>query len=277
MKKFLVGLIIILILAAVAFFFGWIQLSLDENTQAVIFTKTGGWDDTAVRGGEFLWRWERLLPTNMTIYRFPYQVRNVTVSAAGMLPSGDVYASIVSEEAVFDYRIDLLLSYTINPGYLASECRDAGLRPEGLPEWYDRTEARLLTESLSYLEESLDEDADYDDLDDYLTAISTELKTHLETRMPEISISALSPEEITLPDFTLYRELRRRYFGLLDAREELYRLELARQMETQVSEDIRMNVLSGYGEILTEYPALLDYFQLDSGEDPLNIQSLTLP
>jgi hypothetical protein len=76
MKAFLITLIILVVLAGAAFYFGWLQILLPAENYAVIFTKTGGYDETVVRPGEFSWRWQRLIPTNMTVYTFDLHPRS---------------------------------------------------------------------------------------------------------------------------------------------------------------------------------------------------------
>ena len=91
--KIAITLLTILALAVAAFFVGWVELSLPPGTYGVAFTKSGGWDEAAVAPGGVTWRWERLIPTNMTLHLFDLAPQEVQRRVAALLPSADVYAA----------------------------------------------------------------------------------------------------------------------------------------------------------------------------------------
>jgi len=86
MRKLFVSLIILIIVGGVGFYFGWIQIQLPANTFGVIFTKTNGYEASVVRPGTFEWRWQRLLPTNLTLYTYTLAPQSTNVTVAGTLP-----------------------------------------------------------------------------------------------------------------------------------------------------------------------------------------------
>ena len=86
-KKFFANFIVLLIFSAVVFFIGWIQFYVRPGTCAIMKSKTGGLYHSAVVPGVFTWRWERLLPTNVSLEIFDLSVYKATQSVSGELPS----------------------------------------------------------------------------------------------------------------------------------------------------------------------------------------------
>ena len=82
-KKFFANFIVLLIFSAVVFFIGWIQFYVRPGTCAIMKSKTGGLYHSAVVPGVFTWRWERLLPTNVSLEIFDLSVYKATQSVSG--------------------------------------------------------------------------------------------------------------------------------------------------------------------------------------------------
>ena len=60
MKRLLVALFVLVVIAAAVFFFGWVQFQIPPDAHGVIFTKTNGWEEEVVDPGTFVWRWQSL-------------------------------------------------------------------------------------------------------------------------------------------------------------------------------------------------------------------------
>ena len=110
MKKFLVTLLILLILAGTVFFLGWSQMSVPVGYYGVINSKTHGVNPELVRSGEFRWIWYKLIPTNVNIAVFRLDPVNFTMNFSSSLPSGDTYASFAGIEADFSICSKLMSS-----------------------------------------------------------------------------------------------------------------------------------------------------------------------
>ena len=95
MRKFLVSLLLVVIAAGVAFYFGWIQLQLPADTYGVIFTKTNGFEQNVVKPGTFVWRWQRLLPTNLTLFTYQLKPQESEVAKTAKLLMGIASLTII--------------------------------------------------------------------------------------------------------------------------------------------------------------------------------------
>jgi len=147
MKRALVTLIILLVLGGVVFYFGWVQIRLPADACAVIFTKTGGFDQRVTMPGAFSWRLERLLPGNLTAYRYSLVPHRARVQILRTLPSAQLYSAILPEKPDFSIRAVADLEFSLRPESLPALLRDRHLYPENLPEYY-RGEADALGAAL---------------------------------------------------------------------------------------------------------------------------------
>ena len=86
-KKFFANIVILAIFAAVVFYIGWITFLVKPGFCAVMSSKTSGIYEKPVMSGAMTWRWERLLPTNVTLETFDLAPFKSTQVVSGELPS----------------------------------------------------------------------------------------------------------------------------------------------------------------------------------------------
>jgi hypothetical protein len=250
MKAFIIILGVLLLLGAAAFFVGWIQILIPAGTYAVIHTKTGGYEEQVVESGEFLWRVERLLPTNMKIYRFtiePYQVAIPVIQ--GTLPSGDLYASAMEYTPDFSYKISLRATISLVPSELPRLVAEEELRPDELEQWMRGKGERIGVQVAGIIRSDpmrLNELGYQQTLSEQISRLS---------EFSGIRIHQITPVELRLPDPELYQLAKDTYFGLAAARQ-------TRDLAAIDEEKSNLKVLREYGELLTEYPVLLEFLYL---------------
>jgi hypothetical protein len=83
---------VLVALAIVGFFAGWLQLSLGPDIWGVVFTKSRGFEKAAISPSAFTWRVQRLIPRSLTLYRIPLATEKVDLDIRTTLPSADAYA-----------------------------------------------------------------------------------------------------------------------------------------------------------------------------------------
>ena len=71
-KRVFSNIVVLLIAGAAVFFVGWMQLAVKPGTCGIMTSKTGGLYEVPIETGLFQWKWERLLPTNVTLKAFPW-------------------------------------------------------------------------------------------------------------------------------------------------------------------------------------------------------------
>ena len=274
MKKAVVILLILVALGATAFGFGYVPLRLEPGTRAVLFSKTSGWSHRVFEAGQFAWAWELLIPTNATLYVFSDEPRQVRVESRSVLPSADVYAQYIDGQPDFTQRVTLRVRYRLAAEGLR-ELVPSGLRPDGVDDWYQDTDAAIQTRVLQIVGQEVSNSADSDTP---LTsaALTSVVQERLVDRMPEITVIALSVDAFELPDVELYRQARDTFRAVQTARREAL-ASAARELATaQASNDARIGNLERYGQVLTDYPVLLDYLEIaaQNNSDPLDLTQL---
>lgn len=262
MKKFLAVLVLLVLIAGVVFYFGWVQIRLPEHTYGVIFTKTTGYHPEVVRPGTFVWKWERLIPTNFTLHRFTIEPRTVQLSQTSTLPSGDVYAQVLEESPSFEYHLDVSFRYELIPEKLPKLVEEQALNPEKLDSWYQEQAEAMLSDVKNILSREVERLDDSSPTELQFGALEEKLRRELESSYPSVTIHEVVPRRIEFPDLALYYSARELYFSLLDTREVTETETLRQARSWMVSEESKLKVLREYGELFTEYPGLIRYLAL---------------
>ena len=270
MKAFLIILVILVVLAGTAFYFGWVQILLPPENYAVVFTKIGGYDDQVIRPGEFSWRWERLIPTNMTLYTFDLHPRTLEVSFEGSLPSGQLYSSILPENPDFSLSGNVTIQFGIVPESLPALVAEEKLLPEALDDFYEAKAEQISNRLMDKLKSA---------------TLNQQMERELAREFPDLKILSLRTETVRVPDLELYELARRSYKELVEIRDRSREEAVARMAVEQVrTENARdqeretLEALREYGKLLNEYPILLKamYVQKLSGDKVITIPEFDL-
>ena len=105
--------IILLVFAGVCFYIGWITFLVKPGYCAVMSSKTSGIYEKPIMPGVFTWRWERLLPTNVSLETFDLAPFKSTQVVSGSLPSSKIYDEFSGVKHNFDYNFKFNLSFMI--------------------------------------------------------------------------------------------------------------------------------------------------------------------
>jgi hypothetical protein len=278
MKKFIVSIVILLLVAVFVFYWGWIQFLLPEGTYGVIFTKTSGWDDDVVAAGQFLWRWERLVPTNFSMHIFDLKPRSIHIQTQGELPSGSVYREYIEENPDFSYTAEIALRYEIDATALPLLVQEHGLRPETLDSWYEEIIPDLETWAVTHLLKAFESSDPTDSLPDLLDGLASSVRDGLEKDATGLTILSVSLRNFRIPDPQLYALARENYRIVSEATAEAIRVARTRFVQHDITSEQRLETLKQYAAVLDENPVLLEYFKIldTTGRDPLNLQVLGL-
>ena len=266
--------ILVIAVAATVFVAGWTQFQLPPSTCAVLFTKTRGYHPEVIKAGDFSWSWERVIPTNATLFLFDLQPQVFTVRSSGHLPSGADLAAVLPIPADFSFDVTVVATLAVRPEALPSLMETRGLTPEGFPEWTAR-QADTIAEAARELLQHQPADALVD-----LSALESEITDALRVRFPMVELVALQFAEVRLPDLELYERARAIYFGLLDAEDQARRAAIAaiapqRQaalVQHQAQQDV-LDALNAYGELLERRPVLLEFLSLPAASSIIGMHA----
>jgi hypothetical protein len=268
MKKFFV-LVFLVVLAGGAFFLGWAQLTVPPGSYGVMRSKTHGIDPRLIREGEFRWVWYKLLPTNAVITVFSLSPVDCPVEIHGTLPLADSYMSLAGIKADFSYEINGSISFTLKPDSLPSLVAGEALEDQNA---LDNFEERLAGKIKTFAVERLRAYAeDAEEIGDVLGFSSApQLEEEILQEFPDIENLSCGFYGVRFPDFDLYRLLKTIYEDYLEQQRAILREDIAVSAGRHMASRLRFDELEKYGELLTRYPALLQYLALENGisQDP---------
>ena len=277
---------IILILAVVCFFVGWVQLSLAPDTFGVVFTRIQGFERTVVNPEGITWRWEKLIPGALTLYRFPLKAQSVEIPVTGTLPSGEAYAALAPEEPDFTFEIHISILYRLKPEILPGLADTSRLRPEALPDLYKTLEQEISAKAASLVLESSGTDSGPEaGPGQEIPAFADRIKTDLPKSFEHVEFLSVTANIVRLPDIALYQQLRGTYLRVAAAREESLASSAARlavqeadQNAAEKRHDRTITVLEKYGVLLDKHPSLVKLLFLASVKNftALDLQSLDI-
>jgi hypothetical protein len=265
MKKFMV--LLILIALGACFFLGWVQYQVPQGSFGVIRSKTHGIDPAVVREGRFRWVWYKLLPTNVKIQIFKTPEISLPLNISGRLPSGDVYASLAGLRTDFSYELKGSVSASIRADALPSLAEEKNLLSQGDLDAYGRD---LSSQIGAYINQRF---WVYAGNEEALTQASRTgalpaLEDDLLARFPELENLDCSVTVLRFPDFVLYGQVRELYEMYLASQRKNLEDGLSRRAAQNIDSQFRFDELSRYGELLTKYPALIQYLALERGIPP---------
>lgn len=276
MKKFLVFMLVLLILAAVVFGFGYLPLRAQVGSVSILFSKTSGWDPQPVEPGVFAWRWELLIPTNAQIIRFPDQQRSILLQRSDVLPSADLYALFLEGQPSLDQRIALRVTYRPHPKWIAS-LAPRGIEPEALGEQLQFMDHEIKTATGVFLDSAIQNVQDTTSL--HREAVSSHISESLRQRFDDVDIIAVVVEELTLPDVALWQLGRDAYTEVQQARQAALAATAGPTAQEELARERLIATLERYGTVFQEFPVILDYLQIvaTTGRDPLNLNAENPP
>ena len=264
MKKFLFILILLVILGGTVFFLGWAQLTVPPGSYGVMRSKTHGLESKVIGDGEFRWIWYKAIPTNAQISVYTLTPFKHSIRSSGSLPSGEVYAALAGLEADFSWEVSGELSFN--------------LKPEILPELTTKEnistneELRKIEENLALKIEDLvlqririyaggEDEKKMEAL--VLGGSIPDLNREIQAYFPEIENPSCSLRVLRYPDYALYQSVKALYQDYLAQQNQTLRQDIVRDAQKRIETRIRMDELSQYGELLSKYPILLQYLNLE--------------
>jgi len=256
MKKFLLSLFILLLAGTAVFILGWINLRVPEGQWGLLHTKTQGYHNEAIRPEFFVWRWEALLPTVLELRTLPYHGLRGTVTLEGSLPSSELYGSLVSLENEFRYEQTLHYEALPSEALFMRLSRNYPQDSDPLESWRETLEALIQSQALDRIRNDLENRPLFINLDGLGEQI-LQTNTDLENLV-------LEPGHSRFPDLALYAQIRNSYQEILGQRLEPLGNLAAVESQMESRETARIQWLRRYGELLTDYPGLIELLNYDS-------------
>jgi hypothetical protein len=266
MKKFFITLLILIIIAGVAFMFGWAQFSVPPGKFGVIYSKTHGIDPKPVRSGEFRWIWYKLIPTNVKISVFSLDYKKYPIVFDSFLPSGEIYADFIGLKTPdFSWNLKGELSFRLDPEMLITVVTQNNILTQEDLDSYLQSSAQNIENLLLRLLSSYGTDSAR--LENLMSGNpDKDLETEIKENFPEICDFSIKISSAKYPDFVLYRELRLIYENFLSKQREYAVSSFGKRAENHIEIQMKFEELEKYGELITKYPLLLNYLALEKSD-----------
>jgi len=276
MKRFAVLMAVLLLVGGVVFYFGWVQIHIPAGHYGVVFTRTNGWESQVLVPGTFVWRWQRLIPTNFTLYLFDVDTHRTDVRLEGTLPSGPEIDALLDDGGEFGYDIRVSVVTRLKPNEVPALAREEELRPDDLPAFYDDLDARIAQQTKEAVMRVLEDEPESVEVSRVSATIVDAITERLTGDLRRLDVVSVNPTRLELPDLQLYTTARRLSIDVLEARANALEEAAARLADIEAESDRGLKMLERYGQILNEYPVILDYFRVgqEIGSDPLNLEEI---
>jgi len=264
MKKFLFILFLLLILGGAVFFLGWAQLTVPPGSYGVMRSKTHGLEKEVIRDGEFRWMWYKVIPTNAKVAVYTIGPVKRTVNTSGVLASGDVYAALAGLNADFSWEISGEISFSLKPEKLPEFTERENISDdEGLRKAEETLGAKIETLMLQRLRNYAN-NANGEEINAIAFAASNpEMNGEIQSLIPEIENLNCTIQFVRIPDYALYQSLFSLYKEYLARQNVVLSLGVANEAERRINLRTRMEELAQYGELLTKYPILIQYLNIE--------------
>jgi hypothetical protein len=268
MRKFFITLFILLVFGGAGFFYGWAQLGVPPGSYGVMRSKTHGLDPRLVREGEFRWVWYKLIPTNVIIDTYRLSRVERRVSFQGSLPSGDTYTAFAASTGIpdikadFSYELSVDISFSLKADSLVSLIRENNISGQAELESFQESLGREIeTFVLGWLNNP---DGNQEEIQALLAAGSSpRLEGAITGHFPAIENLGCRIGASRFPDYRLYRQLQGLYEEYLAKQQEYLDGSSGGSPERRIDSRFRLDELARYGELLTKYPILLEYLNLE--------------
>ncbi len=274
MKKVLFLLVLLLLAAGAALVVGYLPLRHQSGSISILYSKTSGWHSEPITPGTFSWRWELLIPTNSEIHHFPDEGRVITVRSTTVLPSADTYRPLLAGEPSLAQDVRLRIGYRITPEWIA-EMAPRGITPEQLSDQLRFVDDEVTAAALVLVESAVLDQAETDE-PIQRDAVTERVGTALQERFGHLMFNAVVVEHLELPDPLLWRLGRQAFEVVQQAREQALAETTGISTIERANQDRLVETLQRYGQVLSEYPVLLEYLEVvaNTGRDPLNLENL---
>jgi len=262
MKKVILWFIILIILAGVGFYFGWVNVN--PGTFCVAHSTLTGTIDYPLESGHIYWFWQKLIPKSFQVFTIQKNFYTATVDSSFPLPG----SNLLSEYGNFELKLRLETRYKVDfEGAL--ELFNNGILDD--IEYYIKNEiGAVLDETVSdFMVEELSVYASAEKNYNYriLENLKENLIQNVQNRMKGYNLKEVTVNLsfISVPQLQVYLEALRKYLDQIQTMATLKQEELKQYSQYNIQEkerEIELERLREYGELIREYPEILKYLYI---------------
>jgi len=264
MKKFFTTVLVLVIIAGAALFFGWAQFGIPPDGYGVIRSKTHGLYPRLVRPGEFQWIWYKLIPTNTQTVVLRLNPVNHEFAAENALPSGRVYSAFAGIDGDFSWSINAAISFNINPDTVIPLFEANTVNSQDDLARYEKDVAGQIEGLILRRMEQEDNEARVEEL--LKNGENPVFEREILNRFPFLQNFSFRVKSAKYPDFALYRQAKGLFEDYMVVQKEYASGDMKERAKNRIDSMFRFDELEVYGALLTKYPVLLEYLALEKGK-----------
>ena len=267
MKKFFFTLVLLVVFAAVVFYFGFLTIKIPSDKFGVLVTKTSGVYEKPVESSEFLWKWECVIPHNSSLILFDKNTRSYSKSLSGTLPSADIYCDFVYGNPDFSYSFEYEIFVRYNEQSIISLVKEGKITDEEslsvLTELYVDELSRQITNFIIGLRSSELVPSVID-----MSVLFDELK--IEQNYSDFVVENIFIKKSNFPDLNLYNSAKQSYADYQSSIDKKLEEYASLQAERIMSDSRAAQRLEQLGDVLKKYPELSELLSREDAISTIN-------
>ncbi len=264
--NFLIFLLILIAVAVAIFFIGWINPKLKANDYLVISSKTSGFEEKVYSNEDFIWMWKKLIPTNVTTYKYTISEQSTTIDVKGSLPSGKVYSLMLDGDPNMDFQIKINARYKLNKDELINMAKK-GVTEEEIETLYKNFNEDFTDNTVNFIQKNSINKEFVSTIAIDFEKLAQSIEENSKKTNPEIVFTKMNIQNINMPDLALYFKARDLYLKSLEKTSVARLKKLQESAEETVVKESQLAGLKELGELLNKYPVLMDYLKVFSSTD----------
>ena len=238
-------------------------MGVPPDSYGVIRSKTHGIDQNLVRPGEFMWVWYKLIPTNAKTIIFRLDTVTKSISAKETLPSGRTYSIFTGMAEDFSWEINAVFSFSLNPESLIEL---VSVNNFGTQEELDHYAGTIAGQIEHYLLRRINSSEEFvSNIENLLNnGEDRGIEREVLEQFPQISHFSLIVQSAKMPDFEVYTYAKELYTEYIAMQKDFLTGDVAERARARADFFGRFGELELYGELITRFPLLIDYLNLEN-------------
>jgi len=201
--KLFIQLLLLLILAGLAFAFGYLQFAVPIGKYGVMVSKTSGYYENIITHDDVIWKWERLIPTNSTIMLFNLLPIKIEKTITGELENAEKYKKMLKNTPNFSWKAELSLRLYIVKENLIGVLKKTNIQSEEELEAHIKEEMDHILKSI--IEESIFLYQNNKDKNYNIESFKEECNKKLRQKLPSLLKCHFFSIQFSPPDFVAYQ------------------------------------------------------------------------
>lgn len=245
--KFLITFVILAAVAVTVFFIGWVQFAVPPGKYGVMISKSCGYNSKVIAPNEFMWRWERLIPTNSEILIFDLTPQILERNFSDFLHNAEKYKKASSEKKDFAWSINIKLKVKMKSNMLTEIVKENELKTQEqfirhIEQITEKNIKTVINTCIEFYKNAPEKYTHVDFQNKYLQEFTSTFEG-FETEIISFSFAD--------PDFQEYAEAKRIYEEYKNMEEKIlaFKIEKLRKLQSALS-DLSVDINSSLNTIL---------------------------